>query len=77
MRVFDISIPDKPLLNFELERYAKRFEIPNSRGVFMRDTLPEHPKSIECGIVNFNTHNRPGSQWVCYQRNKDHRIYFD
>ena len=77
MQMFNISVPDKPLTNFELERYVNRLEIPNFRGVFMRDTLPEHPRSIECGIVNFNTSNQPGSHWVCYHRNKDQTIYFD
>ena len=32
-----VTIPDKPLSNFELERYAKLLKIPNLRGVFMRD----------------------------------------
>ena len=65
------SIPDKPLSNFELNRYAKQLEIPNFLGVFMRDTLPPHPHNIECVIVNFNTYNQPGSHWVCYHRNED------
>ena len=77
MQIFGTSIPDKPLSNFELERYAKLLEIPNFRGVFMKDTLPEHLYTVECGIVNFNTYSQPGSHWVCYYRNKDQRIYFD
>ena len=52
MHLFGISIPDKPLSNFELERYAKQLEIPNFRGVFMIDTLPVHPCTVECGIVS-------------------------
>ena len=56
----------------------RKLEIPNFRGVFMKDTLPGgHPYTVECGIVNFNTHSQPGSHWVCYYRNKDQRIYFD
>ena len=77
MRAFDIAIPDKPLSNFELEGYVKQLEIPNFRGVFMKDTLPEYPYTVECSIVNFNTHTQPGSHWVCYYRNKSQRIYFD
>ena len=42
----------------------------------MRDTLPRHPSS-ECGIVNVNTSNEPGSHGVCYYRNKRDIIYFD
>ena len=77
MLAFDIAIPDKPLSNFELERYVRQLEIPNYRGVFMKDTLPEHPYTVEWGIVNFNTHSHLGSHWVCYYRNNDQRIYFD
>ena len=77
MKVFDITIPDKPLSNFELERYAKQLKIQNFHGVFMKDTLPEYPQNVECGIVNFNMHDQPGSHWVCYYRNRGQRIYFD
>ena len=43
----------------------------------MRDILPQHPHSNECGIVNFNTSNQEGSHWVCYVINGSKRIYFD
>ena len=72
-----ISVPDKPLTNIELVRYARLLKIPDSRGVFMRDTLPQYPLNVECGIVNLNTSNQPGSHWVYYYRNKNKRIYFD
>ena len=76
MVVFGIAIPHKPLSNFELERYVKQLKIPNFRGVFMRDTLPDKPRNAECGIVNFNTRDQSGSHWVCYYT-KGQRIYFD
>ena len=72
MRIFNISIPDKPLPNIELSTYAQELEIPHFRGVFMRDTLPLYPFST---IVNLNTSNQAGSRWVCYYRNKTDRIY--
>ena len=53
MYIFNINIPDKPLTNIELSTYAR--EIPHVRGVFMKDTLPQYPYSVECGIVNLNT----------------------
>ena len=77
MWVSGIDIPDKPLSNFELERYARQLEIPNFRGVFMRDTLPDYPRNTECVIVNFNTHNQPRSHWVCYYKQGRKRIYFE
>ena len=77
MRVFNISVPDKPLTNIELVRYARLLKIPDFRGGFMRDTLPQYPLNVECGVVNFNKSNQPGSHWMCYYRNKNERIYFD
>ena len=77
MQVSGITIPDKPLSNFELKRYAKQLKISNFRGVFMRDTLPKHPQDTECGIVNLNTHDQSGSHWVCYYKQGQKRIYFD
>ena len=77
MQIFNVNIPDKPLTNIELSTYALKLKIPHFRGVFMRDTLPLHQFSVECGIVNFNTSNQPGSHWVCFYCNKTNRIYFD
>ena len=77
MQIFIISVPDKPLTIIELVRYTRLLKIPDFRGVFTRDTLPQYPLNVECGIVNFNTSNLPGSHWVCYYRNKNERIYFD
>ena len=77
MNVYGIYIPDKPLSNFELLDYAKQLNIPNFRGVFMRDELPKTPWVNECGIVNFNTSSEPGSHWCCYEKNGDKKTYFD
>ena len=43
----------------------------------MRDTLPQYPYNVECGILNLNKSNQACSNWVCYYRNKNDRIYFD
>ena len=77
MDVYGLHIPDKALSNFELLDYAKQLNIPNFRGVFMRDELPKKPWTVECGIVNFNTSFQPGSHWVAYYKNKKERIAFD
>ena len=77
MNVYGVEIPEKPLTNFELLDYVKQLNIPNFRGVFMRDTLPSSPHQNECGIVNFNTSAESGSHWVCYYKNSKDRIYFD
>ena len=77
MNVYGLHIPDKSLSNFELLDYVKQLNIPNFRGVFMRDELPKKPWINECGIVNFNTSLEPGSHWVAYYKNGTQRIAFD
>ena len=78
MKVYGLDIPtDKGLTNFDILHYVKTLEVPNFRGVFMRDELPKTIKPLECGIMNFNTHNQPGSHWVCYVKRHATRIYFD
>ena len=77
MDIFGECIPNKILTNFDLIDYVKKLNIPNFRGVFMRDTLPKRPHKIECAIVNLNTSAESGSHWVCYFKNKSKRIYFD
>ena len=78
MRVLSLAIPYKPLRNIELFTYARELKIPHFKDVFMRDTLPRRStNTVECGIVNLNTSNQPGSHWVCYYRNKRDIIFFD
>ena len=43
----------------------------------MRDTLPQYPFNIECGIANLNTSDQSGRHWVCYYRHGSNRFYFD
>ena len=77
MHILDINIPDKPLTHIELSTYARKVKSPHFRGVFMRDTSPQYPYSVECGIANLNTSNQAGSHWVCYYLTKKNIVYFD
>lgn len=43
----------------------------------MRDTLPQHPYKVECGIVNLDSHTNPGTHWVAYVKKGDTVHYFD
>lgn len=52
-------------------------KIRNFRGVFMRDELPPVPNIIECGIINLNRSEQPGSHWTAYYKDKTTKIYFD
>ena len=78
MRVYEVDIPaDKALSNFELMKYIDILKVPNFRGVFMRDELPHRINTLECGIMNLNTHDQAGSHWVCYMKRGRTRVYFD
>ena len=72
----NIMLRNKPLNNFELEDAAKRLKI-GVRGVFLLDTLPKKPNKKECGIVNFDKSNGPGTHWVAWYKNGKTKIYFD
>ena len=75
--VANVILPNKPLNNFELEDAAKRLEIPSFRGVYIVDTLPKKPNKKECGIVNFDKSNGPGTHRVAWYKNGRSKIYFD
>ena len=81
--MYGLNIPDSEgLTNLDLAKYARELGIEHFRGVFMRDTLPRQgipPHHRECGIMNLNTSNQPGSHWVAYFKDDGmkRRIYFD
>ena len=43
----------------------------------MRDTLPNEANNIECGILNLDSINGPGTHWTCWYKNKKLCYYFD
>ena len=56
--------------------WIKQLKIKYSRGIFSRDRLPKQIRK-ECGIINLDTFEGPGTHWVCY-RNLDSFVeYFD
>ena len=65
------------LSNFDIIKIAQHLKIPNFRGIYMLDELPEVPKYKESGIVNFNNSHEPGSHWVSFFKEGDKRVYFD
>ena len=65
MEVHGVSIPYKPLTNFELYDYAENLNL-NLRGIFMRNNFPTRPYKNECEIVNFNKVSESGTHWVSY-----------
>ncbi len=77
MDEFIDNIGYNSLTNFDIYDIVEQLKIPDFRGVFMRDALPKRPHKQECGIMNFNTSQQPGSHWVCWYKNGDERVYFD
>ena len=66
----------KPLSNFDLMEWVKKLGIKHLRGIYSRDRLPKRIKK-ECGIINLDDIQGPGTHWVCY-RNLDSVVeYFD
>lgn len=43
----------------------------------MRNTLPTAIKGRECGVVNLDSSNGPGTHWVAYVKNGNYVEYFD
>ena len=43
---------NKPLSNFDLEKWVDDLEIKYFRSIYSRDRLPDQIKKKECGIIN-------------------------
>ena len=69
---------NKPLSNFDLEKWVDDLEIKYFRSIYSRDRLPDQIKKKECGIINLDSIEGQGTHWVCY-RNIDKLMveYFD
>ena len=64
-----VVLPNKPLSNIELIDSAQKLKIPNFRGIYLRDTLPDKPKRKECGILNLDSSDGGGTHWVAWYKN--------
>ena len=66
------------LSNHDILQYASELGIPYFRGVYMKDTLPKSGVlERECGVVNLDSSQGPGTHWVSYYKQGNTRIYFD
>ena len=70
-----LALPNVPLSNFQLIDAAKKLNLQNFRGVFLRDELPERPEVVECGIINLD--NTIGTHWCCWYKSMNGKFYFD
>ena len=46
--------------------WIKKLGIKHFRGIYSRDGLP-HKIKKECGIINLDDIQGPGTHWVCYR----------
>jgi hypothetical protein len=70
-------LPSYPLSDQELKYYVKAANIKKFRGVFMRDTLPSHPRTFEKIILNLDSNDGSGTHWVCFTKHRDIVQYYD
>lgn len=63
------------MTDVELHNFAK--VIPHFRGVFMRNNLPKRPHKLECGIVNLDDREGPGTHWCAYRKKGDAAMWYD
>ena len=72
------EIPETTLSNVDITKYVKILKIKNFRGCFMRDELKNlKPLYTECGVLNLNLSNEPGSHWTCWFKSNKDKYYFD
>ena len=43
----------------------------------MRDTLPNKPLNLECGILNFDLNDGNGTHWTSWYKLNSEIVYFD
>ena len=69
---------NKPLSNFDLEKWIDDLGIKYFRSIYSRDRLPNGIRKKECGIINLDSIEGQGMHWVCC-RNIDKQMveYFD
>ena len=56
--------------------WVKKFKIKYLRRIYSRDGLPSKIKK-ECGIINLDDMQGPGTHWVCYRNIDSVDEYFD
>ena len=42
----------------------------------MRDVLPQYSKNIECGTLNLDSINGPGTHWTCWIKQSENLCYY-
>ena len=74
--VDSVTLPTKPLSNFEIIDAAKTLSVNGIKGVFLRDTLPTKTKLNECGILNLDLSFGDSTHWVMWFKKGKEKLYF-
>ena len=61
-----LNFVNQPLSNFDLFDWVKKLGIKYFKDIFSHDALPKKI-GMECGIVNIDDIQGPGTHWVCYR----------
>src|SRR6218665_3660479 len=72
-----VTLPNVPLTNIQLIDAAKKLNISNFIGFFVRDELPKRPRTTECGILNLDGSTGGGTHWVAWIKHANEKIYLD
>ena len=74
-----ITLPKTTMFEDSIIQYAKLCNIPNFKGVAMRDEILQKRPLLknECGVLNLNKHTQTGSHWTCWMKKGSDRYYFD
>lgn len=70
-------MPSQALSDQELKYYVQAAKIKHFRGVYMRDTLPSHPRYSEKIILNLDSNDGNGTHWVCFIKYNKLVQYYD
>lgn len=68
---------NRPLTDLDIKKFVEKAKLPNFRGVFMRNRLPKKSWTFECGIINLDDFDQPGTHWVAYHKDANITTYFD
>lgn len=68
------ALKHRPLTNIDILKLTKN--LPHFRGCFMRNTLPKRCNKRECGVINLDDKDGPGTHWVSYYKKDDGTCYY-
>jgi len=68
---------NESLSNFDIINYMKKLKVKYFKGYFMKDELNKRIGRNECGVVNLQNSDEPGSHHCCYYKKGNEKYYFD